>query len=201
MPRTKAQYAEMRDASNQKIRSAAMRLFAENGFAATSIDDIAEAAEMSKGMTYRHYKSKDALFSSLLEAAVKGNQEFAQRMESDGNPREILEGIAAEIYGDMTNGEDFTNLMMLMTQGLMLKSLPDCNALIDLDIQAIEAGAMLIRRGQELGVFGAGNPKEMSVCFFSCIQGLVMLKSALGKHFQMPSVDVMTAFLYRGIQK
>ncbi|MDR3270292.1 MAG: TetR/AcrR family transcriptional regulator [Peptococcaceae bacterium] len=195
MPRTKEQYAEMRDTSNQKIRSAAIRLFAENGFATTSIDDIAEAAAMSKGMMYRHYKSKDALFSSLLEAAIEGNREIARRMESDGDPREILEGIAAEIYGDMTQGEDFTNLMMLMTQGLMLKSLPDCNALIELEIQAIEAGAKLIRRGQKMGVFGAGNPQEISVCFFSTVQGLVMLKSVLGEHFQMPSVEVMTAFL------
>jgi hypothetical protein len=66
---------------------------------------------------------------------------------------------------------------------------------------SIEAGARLTRRGQEAGIFGKGNPKEMSVYFFSAIQGLVMLKSALGEHFQMPDGEVMTAFLYRGIQR
>jgi hypothetical protein len=53
MPRTKEQFAEMRNASNQKIRSAAIRLFAKKDFVATSIDGIAEAAGMSKGMVYR----------------------------------------------------------------------------------------------------------------------------------------------------
>jgi AcrR family transcriptional regulator len=201
MPRTKEQYAQMRDASNQKIRAAAIRLFAEKGFAATNIQDIAEAAGISMGLMYRHYPSKDVLVSSLLESAMEGNKDIIQSMESDGDPREIFDNLASEIYRHMTDDSNFVSLMLLITQGLMSKSLIDCGALIDLDIQTLKAGEKLICRGQETGVFGEGNPKEMIVCFFSCIQGLVLMKSALGEYFQMPDVGVMTAFLYRGSQK
>jgi AcrR family transcriptional regulator len=201
MPRTKEQYAEMRDASNQKIRAAAIKLFAEKGFAATNIQDIAEAAGISMGLMYRHYPSKDLLVSSLLESAMEGNRNIIQSMESDGNPREIFDDLASEIYGHMTDDSNFVNLMLLITQGLMSKSLIDCSALIDLDIQILKTGENLIRRGQEMGVFGDGNPREMIVCFFSCIQGLVMMKAALGEHFQMPDTGIMTAFLYRRLEK
>ena len=201
MPRTKEQFAEMRDASNQKIRSAAIRLFAEKGFAATSIDEIAEAAELSTGMVYRHYKSKEALFSSLIERAGKGNRDMVLRMESNDNPREIFDSIAADIYAHMMDGEDFANLMLLITQGLLSKSLPDWNALIDSDIQTMKAGEKLIRRGQKMGVFCEGNPREMIISFFAYIQGLFMMKIGLGEYFQMPDADSMTAFLYRGLQK
>jgi AcrR family transcriptional regulator len=198
MPRTKEQYAQMRDASNQKIRTAAIRLFAEKGFAATNIQDIAESAGISMGLMYRHYPSKDVLVSSLLESAMEGNKDIIQSMESDGDPREIFDNLASEIYRHMTDDDsNFVSLMLLITQGLMSKSLIDCGALIDLDIQTLKAGEKLIRRGQKAGVFGEGNPKEMIVCFFSCIQGLVMMKSALGEYFQMPDAGVMTAFLYR----
>jgi AcrR family transcriptional regulator len=201
MPRTREQYAKMRDASDQKIRSAALRLFVNKGFSPTSIDDIAESAGVSKGLVYRHYDSKEMLFSSLIEAAVEGNKQITKSMEQEGNPREIIEGITSDIHEHMASGEDFLNHMLLITQGLMSKTLPDCTTLIELDIKAIEAGAKLIRRGQEMGVFGAGNPKEMIIFFFSCIQGLVMLKGALGEYFQMPDKDTMTAFLYEGTAK
>lgn len=199
MPRTEVQFAQMRDLSNQKIRSAAIKLFAQKGFAATSIDDIAESAQISKGLVYRHYESKDVLFSSLFEAAIEGTKDMIRLIETDANPRDIMENIASDIYENMAGGEDFPNLMLLMTQGFMSKSLPDYSAAVETDIHIVESGAKLIQRGQKMGVFGQGNPKEMIVHFFSCIQGLVMLKSVLGNAFQMPDTGIITAFLYRGL--
>lgn len=199
MPRTQEQFAAMRNTSNQKIRSAAIRLFARKGFAATSIDDIAQAAQLSKGMVYRHYETKEALFSSLLADAAEGTLEIIGHMRSSGDPREAIENIAAEIYEHMTDGSDFADLMMVMTQRLMSKDIPENDALVDLDVQAIKAGTDMIRRGQEMGMFGPGDPREMTVYFFSSIQGIVMMRFALGEHFRMPGTDVMTAFLYRGL--
>ncbi len=47
--------------------TAALRLFAERGFASTSIADIAEAAGITKGAIYWHFDSKDALFKAILD--------------------------------------------------------------------------------------------------------------------------------------
>ena len=201
MPRTKEQFAEMRQASQRKIRTAAIRLFAQKGFAATSIDDIVEAAGLSKGMFYRHYETKEALFSSLLEAAAAGTLELIGDMKSDNDPREIVESITADIYEHMTDDSEFADLMMVMTQRLMSKDIPGNDELIGIDVQAVAAGIGLIRRGQEMGVFGVGDPQEMAVYFFSAIQGVVMMKFAVGEHFQMPNPSLMTAFLYRGLQE
>lgn len=43
-----------------------MKLFAQKGFASTSIHEIAKASGISKGAFYLHFKSKDALFISIL---------------------------------------------------------------------------------------------------------------------------------------
>ena len=51
------------------IEQAATRLFAERGFAATTVDDIAEAAGVTKPMLYRHFESKRQLCIALLERA------------------------------------------------------------------------------------------------------------------------------------
>ena len=51
----------------ERIEAAATRLFAERGFAATTVDDIVEAAGLTKPMLYRHFESKRELCVTLLE--------------------------------------------------------------------------------------------------------------------------------------
>jgi AcrR family transcriptional regulator len=49
------------------IEDAAARLFAERGYSATTVDDIAAKAGVSKPMLYRHFESKRELQMRLLE--------------------------------------------------------------------------------------------------------------------------------------
>lgn len=49
------------------IEQAATRLFAQNGYAATSVEDIVAAAGVTKPMLYRHFESKQELCIRLLE--------------------------------------------------------------------------------------------------------------------------------------
>ena len=51
----------------ERIDQAALRLFAQRGFAATTVDEIVGAAGLTKPMLYRHYESKQELCISLLE--------------------------------------------------------------------------------------------------------------------------------------
>ncbi len=49
------------------IELAATRLFAERGFAATTVEDIVRAVGVTKPMLYRHFESKQELCVALLE--------------------------------------------------------------------------------------------------------------------------------------
>ncbi|MGH7735766.1 MAG: TetR/AcrR family transcriptional regulator [Gemmatimonadales bacterium] len=60
--------AERRSATITAILAAARALFAELGFEATSIDDIALAAGVTKGAVYHHFASKEAIFVEVLDA-------------------------------------------------------------------------------------------------------------------------------------
>ena len=61
--------AESKERTRQRLLAEAERLFRERGYAATSLEQIAEAAEVTKGAIYGHFASKEDLMLSALEAA------------------------------------------------------------------------------------------------------------------------------------
>ena len=59
--------AERREQTRRQLLSAARRLFAEKGFAATSTPEIVAAAGVTRGALYHHYADKTALFAAVVE--------------------------------------------------------------------------------------------------------------------------------------
>ena len=58
---------ERSEKSKQQILDAALKLFSHKGYGATSVRDIAEEAELSKGNVYHHFPDKEAIFRGLLD--------------------------------------------------------------------------------------------------------------------------------------
>lgn len=90
-----------------RIRDAAIGLFAEKGVAATTVREIAEAAEVSPGLVIHHFGSKDALrvacdehiSASLREQKAKGMQsglglDFAAAMRDSASGPPIVRYLA-----------------------------------------------------------------------------------------------------------
>src|SRR2546430_7704928 len=59
-----------REDTRQRLYEAAVALIAEQGFSATTVDDIAERAGVAKGTVYYNFPSKTALFEDLLRHGV-----------------------------------------------------------------------------------------------------------------------------------
>ena len=55
------------EATRQSLIAAARELFGEQGYAATSVDEIARQAGVTKGALYHHFRDKDDLFRAVVE--------------------------------------------------------------------------------------------------------------------------------------
>jgi AcrR family transcriptional regulator len=55
------------EATRQALIAAARQLFGEQGYAATSVDEIARQAGVTKGALYHHFRDKDDLFRAVVE--------------------------------------------------------------------------------------------------------------------------------------
>src|SRR5579884_1887365 len=60
---------EYSEATRRALLDSAARLFAEKGFAATSLDEVAADARVTKGAVYHHFANKKALFEAVADQA------------------------------------------------------------------------------------------------------------------------------------
>jgi AcrR family transcriptional regulator len=68
MPRSQEQYDEIRKQKKQLIMDTALELFAENGFHATSMSQVAKKAGISKGLAYNYFESKKEILDEIIKA-------------------------------------------------------------------------------------------------------------------------------------
>jgi AcrR family transcriptional regulator len=66
---------EQRARTRQELLDAAQVVFARQGYHATSVDDVAEAAGYTKGAVYSNFRSKEELFLELLDLRIDRNVE------------------------------------------------------------------------------------------------------------------------------
>ena len=57
--------------TKRKIFETSMKLFAEKGYDATSIEDITATVGVAKGTLYYHFSSKEEIFNFLIEEGIK----------------------------------------------------------------------------------------------------------------------------------
>lgn len=70
-PRTEEQFEEIREEKKELILQTGLKLFATDGYHNVSVSDIARAANISKGLMYNYFKSKEELLSSVVHKGLK----------------------------------------------------------------------------------------------------------------------------------
>ncbi|NQU34405.1 MAG: TetR/AcrR family transcriptional regulator [Bacteroidetes bacterium] len=97
MPRSEEKFKELREQKRIIIMDAALELFAEKGFASTSISMIAKHAKISKGLMYNYFDSKEELIISIVH---DGFDKFLR--EFDANKDSVLTDDEFEYFIDKT---------------------------------------------------------------------------------------------------
>ena len=87
MPDDEPKWRRRKDARPSEIVDAALEVFAEKGFAAAKLDDIARRAGVSKATLYLYFDTKKEIFRAVARAAVASLLEPHPRI-LDQDPRE-----------------------------------------------------------------------------------------------------------------
>jgi AcrR family transcriptional regulator len=82
-----------------QLLDVALDVFAAKGFHATSMDDVAEAAGVTKPVVYQHFRSKRALYMELLdEVGTQLRDAIVKAGTAAGGPRRQVEAGCAAYF-------------------------------------------------------------------------------------------------------
>ncbi|MDI1244738.1 MAG: TetR family transcriptional regulator [Rhodoferax sp.] len=85
--RTKEDAEETR----HQLLEAAQRVFAEKGVSRTSLQDIAQAAGVTRGAIYWHFKNKAELFNAMMDSAILPMEQTMQQLGHDTTQDPLVE--------------------------------------------------------------------------------------------------------------
>jgi AcrR family transcriptional regulator len=189
-PRTKP--AELR---REELLDAAQQLFIDKGVGATSIDDIANAAEVAKGTVYLYFPSKEALLHALQERFVAGFLERLQIAMDRCGPdrwrprlqawvRTIIEGYLKQVR--------LHDVIFHESQPYDRHSMSNN--------PAIEQLTTLLSDGAKAGAWIAEEPRFTAIMFFNALHGGVDAAIAEGKKINRARlIRTITTFVERAL--
>jgi len=181
-----------------------MSLFAERGFAATRLEDVAAAAGIGKGTIYLYFSNKEELFKAVVRQEQLPRLEAAETLlhHHKGTTASLLRiifGVIAEaIESDitaipklvMTEAGNFPELSRFYGDAVIKRG----HGLL----------AMVIARGVESGEFRPVDPRNLMPIFIGPILMMALWKHSLGRHTDIqfpirPVLETHLDMLLRGL--
>jgi AcrR family transcriptional regulator len=104
-----------------KIIVAAWKLFYEQGYDDTTIEEIIDESQTSKGSFYHYFTGKDALLSSLSYMFDEKYEELTERLEGKTSAFEKLVFLNKELFKMIENSISLDLLAKLLSSQLITK--------------------------------------------------------------------------------
>lgn len=162
-----------------RILDAAVRVFAQNGFHATRVSDVAKAAGVADGTIYLYFDSKEAVLVSLFEDRVEKllafmRSELPKKPTAAARLRAVIDMQLGLLAGERELAEVITVILRQSTRLLKELAAPRFSAYLD-------AIAKIVADGQARGEFRKDvSPHVAARAVFGALDGIA-LTWALGR--------------------
>jgi AcrR family transcriptional regulator len=169
-----------KDSRPGELLEAALACFAERGFAATRLEDVAARAGVTKGTAYLYFKNKEELFKAVVSGyIVPAIEQFEEAARAPGPVSELLTSIAVLFFEKVYNTR-FSALPKLVISEA--SNFPEL-ARFYLD-EVISRGrrllTALVRRGIASGEFREVDVEHTVYCMIAPLVFSVLWKHSLG---------------------
>ncbi|MBD8497700.1 TetR/AcrR family transcriptional regulator [Paenibacillus arenosi] len=166
--------AEEAEQTRQAIAAAAKQLFIQQGYQATSMEQIRESSGMSKGSIYYHFKSKEQLFMYLLELnMVDWIYKCTERFKLASNATEKLYAIAHHFAHDFENPLMQASMEFSGTKGADPEVI---EKIVEMSKFPLPLILDVIKEGIQQKEFAEDDPEGLALLLYSVLGGLGMIQ-------------------------
>lgn len=168
-----------KEGRRQQILTASKQLFAERGFHQTTMEDIANAAELSPGTIYLYFKSKDELFAELSLGVIQYFNGRLEKMNSKEHTSALQKLIGIkDILQDICTFDSFIliNALKLQSADTLKKLSPRLiNELRKHAGTAVGRLSDIFKEGVSGGYFLERSPESFTGILWGVFTGMVLM--------------------------
>ncbi len=159
----------LREARREQLLEASRRVFARQGYGATSIQDLLEEAEVARGTFYQHFRGKRAVFDSLLEGFVDRLAGGIVRVDVTSRvpAGEQLRSNVERIMDLLWDNADLTRILLREAKGVDADLMERIEDFDDRVLAMIEGS---LRTGLDLGIVRPGPVRPRAVFVLGAIK-------------------------------
>lgn len=112
-------YQRRKEDRPAEITAAAFDAFAENGYAATRVEEVAKRAGVSKGLMYLYFKTKEELFKAVIKSVVGRRLDALINIveNADASSEEVLRGPVAGFLKQIPGSPVAIVIRLLISEG------------------------------------------------------------------------------------
>ncbi|NIV17915.1 MAG: TetR family transcriptional regulator [Woeseiaceae bacterium] len=179
---TEPKFQRRKEDRPQEITEAAFDAFAEKGYAATRVNDVARRAGVSKGLLYLYFKTKEELFKAVVRSVVIPRLDalITAVERSDKTSEEFLRGPFLDFAKTVPGSPMAVVIRLLIAEG---RKHPD---LLDFYYDNVisrghDAIAAFLERGVQSGEFRRSAVTESPYLFIMPVIFSVILNTLLAE--------------------
>ena len=182
----------------EKILSAAHRLFVKQGYTATSMRQVAEAAGIGKATIYHHFPDKRAILMALLDRRTSSVDVALQLVRAETDPRRRIQVATEASVNFLLESADIVQIVRREIPGGR-DQMQDGVVTFFKEYMALLADA--IQHGTEQGIFRPVNPTETARVLMTMIQGTFAMAYVVNERAKTPqqAADALLDVFFQGL--
>ena len=175
---TKERKEREKVARKKTILKAAKTVFFQKGFQGTTMDQIAKAAELSKGSLYLYFPSKEELYVSIFVEGVEIlHKKFEEAVRDINGWEKKLRNIGHAYYAFYRENKNYFHILFFLQHGEIISNVSDSLYQICFEKGMSCLGFLFqaFQEGIETGEIEPQDPMELAAISWGSINGIILL--------------------------
>ena len=168
-----------KQARREAIVASAREIFFAKGFNATTMDEIAQKAELSKGALYLYFASKEELWATVMRKGLEVLFAWVDEIFSlDLRPDEMIKKLGEVYYRYYIDYREYSRIFFFLEhRDVAAKQLPRelIQGNLDKGLDRLNRFAGVIQQGIDEGIFAPVDPRKTAEVIRGSIQGVLLL--------------------------
>ncbi|WP_204762081.1 TetR/AcrR family transcriptional regulator [Lentzea nigeriaca] len=171
----------------EQLLDVSRALFAEKGFEATSIEEIAHRAGVSKPVVYEHFGGKEGIYAVVVDREMQRlMDQIVEALDGSSHPRELLERAACALLDYIDDSTD--GFRILVRDSPVASSSGTFSSLLNDIASQVEhiLGLHFARQGYD---------RKLAALYAQALVGMVALTGQWWLEVRRPKKDEVAAHL------